>query len=163
MGIQNAGFDIGHRRLLFGRLDGEQLFQATPQGFAFRRPVVEAFADFFAHAFQVKQLLQGCHGDGWHEVIVFTRFIGGRAHGREVETGQSGGGNVIVRAGLKEGEELAVTGIEALREGMKVVNGDLSDMRSKDESGVVVGLLAKGKAKKSKRSEDGFVIRTVNI
>lgn len=48
-------------------------------------------------------------------------------------------------------------------EGMKVVNGDLSDMRSKDESGVVVGLLAKGKAKKSKRSEDGFVIRTVNI
>jgi cobalt-zinc-cadmium efflux system membrane fusion protein len=45
----------------------------------------------------------------------------GCAHRREVETGQSGGGNVIVRAGLKEGEELAVTGIEALREGMKVV------------------------------------------
>ena len=45
----------------------------------------------------------------------------GCAYRREVETGQSGGRDVIVRAGLKEGEELAVTGIEALGEGMKVV------------------------------------------
>ncbi len=40
---------------------------------------------------------------------------------REVVTGQSDGKDVIIRAGLKEGERLAVTGIDALKEGMKVV------------------------------------------
>lgn len=40
--------------------------------------------------------------------------------------------------------------------GYKVVNGDLSDLRFGDEHGVVVGLKAKGKARKDKTS--GFVI-----
>lgn len=46
---------------------------------------------------------------------------------------------------------------------IKVIDGDKSDLRSNDESGVIVGLKAKGLAKKSKRTEDGFVIRTLNI
>lgn len=42
--------------------------------------------------------------------------------------------------------------------GYKVVNGDDSDLRFLDESGVVVGLTAKGKAKGDDAS--GFVVRT---
>ena len=45
----------------------------------------------------------------------------GCAGRREVATGLSGGRDVMIVAGLKEGEELAVSGIEALQEGMKVV------------------------------------------
>jgi hypothetical protein len=40
--------------------------------------------------------------------------------------------------------------------GFKVINGDLTDFRPSDESGVIVGLKAKGKAK---IDESGFVIR----
>lgn len=41
--------------------------------------------------------------------------------------------------------------------GYKVVNGDDNDLRFLDEQNVVVGLIAKGKAKKE---SDGFVVRT---
>jgi hypothetical protein len=41
-------------------------------------------------------------------------------------------------------------------EGYKVLNGDLSDLRFLDKSGYIVGLYAKGKAKKDKT---GFVVR----
>tara|TARA_R110002012_G_scaffold283825_1_gene474364 strand:+ start:692 stop:1420 length:729 start_codon:yes stop_codon:yes gene_type:complete len=44
--------------------------------------------------------------------------------------------------------------------GMKVVNGDETDIRFLDESNVVVGLKAKGKAKQDK---GGFVIHTNNL
>jgi hypothetical protein len=40
--------------------------------------------------------------------------------------------------------------------GFKVIDGDLTDFRPNDESGVIVGLKAKGKAK---QDESGFVIR----
>lgn len=46
---------------------------------------------------------------------------------------------------------------------IKVIDGDKSDLRLEDESGVIVGLKAKGLAKKSKRTSRGFVIETVNI
>ena len=46
---------------------------------------------------------------------------------------------------------------------IKVINGDLSDLRTNDEPGVILGLKAKGLAKKNKRKEDGFVIKTINI
>lgn len=39
---------------------------------------------------------------------------------REVVTGQSDGKNVIIKAGLKESEDVAVTNIDALKEGSKV-------------------------------------------
>lgn len=46
----------------------------------------------------------------------------------------------------------------------EVISGDLSDMRWKDPPGVIVGLKAKGKARKSSPEEDkGFVIRIKNI
>ena len=44
--------------------------------------------------------------------------------------------------------------------GRKVINGDLSDHRFLDESGVVVGLLAKGKARKD---NSGFAIDLLTI
>jgi len=44
--------------------------------------------------------------------------------------------------------------------GYKVIQGDLTDLRPKDEKGVIVGLKAKGKAKKD---TSGFVIRLQNI
>lgn len=44
----------------------------------------------------------------------------------------------------------------------EVINGDLSDLRTKDKSGVIVGLKAKGLAKKSEL-DNGFVIRLKNI
>lgn len=43
--------------------------------------------------------------------------------------------------------------------GFRVINGDESDVRFYDESGVIVGLKAKGKAK---RDESGFTILTTN-
>lgn len=49
-------------------------------------------------------------------------------------------------------------------EGIKVIDGDLTDLRFEDEVGVIVGLKPKGLAKKTK--EDGFVIRklpSINI
>ena len=45
-----------------------------------------------------------------------------------------------------------------------VINGDLNDLRWEDPSGVIVGLKAKGKARKSTQEEDkGYVIRLKNI
>lgn len=48
--------------------------------------------------------------------------------------------------------------------GYPVIQGDLNDLRWEDPVGVVVGLIAKGKAKKSTVEEDnGFVVRLKNI
>lgn len=50
---------------------------------------------------------------------------------------------------------------------IKVINGDINDLRLNDESGVIVGLKAKAKAKRSKReivpNERSFVISTIDI
>ena len=59
------------------------------------------------------------------------------------------GGNIAVVFNSKKGEALPETW-----HGYKVVNGDNSDLRFLDESNVVVGLYAKGKAKKD---TSGFV------
>jgi len=45
----------------------------------------------------------------------------GRVTRREVATGRSDGSNVIVKSGLNEGEAVAVTGLDALREGAVVI------------------------------------------
>lgn len=45
-------------------------------------------------------------------------------------------------------------------QGMEVVNGDLSDLRPLDKRGVIVGLVAKGSAKKD---VSGFVVNTAII
>ena len=48
--------------------------------------------------------------------------------------------------------------------GYPVIQGDLNDLRWEDPEGVIVGLKAKGKARKSTKEEDkGFVIRLINI
>ena len=49
---------------------------------------------------------------------------------------------------------------------MEVVSGDETDLRPIDKQGVIVGLKAKGMAKKNKRTEEsdkGFVIETLSI
>ncbi len=43
--------------------------------------------------------------------------------------------------------------------GIKVVDGDISDLRFKDEQGVIVGLRAKGKAREQEAMDKGFVVR----
>ena len=61
----------------------------------------------------------------------------------------SKGGSVAVVFDTKKGQPLPDTW-----NGYKVIDGDLSDLRFLDEAGVVVGLRAKGKARKAKL---GFV------
>jgi hypothetical protein len=60
------------------------------------------------------------------------------------------GGNVAMVFDTKKGKALPKTHL-----GFKVVDGDLSDLRFLDKQGVVVGLRAKGKARKDTTS--GFV------
>jgi hypothetical protein len=49
----------------------------------------------------------------------------------------------------------SVAKIPQMFKGIQVVNGDNSDVRDMDEQGVIVGLYAKGKAK---RDTSGFVV-----
>jgi len=59
---------------------------------------------------------------------------------------------------LSNGHRVAVVfdNIPTMYKGYKVIDGDANDLRFLDEQGVVVGLKAKGKARKS---DNGFVIR----
>ena len=60
---------------------------------------------------------------------------------------------------MKAGGNVAVVFEKSLPEtwqGVKVINGDESDVRFMDQTGVVVGLKAKGEGKKD---QSGFVIR----
>lgn len=73
-----------------------------------------------------------------------------------------------VKSLITEGKNVAVVFDEVPSnwEGMEVVGGDETDLRPIDKQGVIVGLKAKGKAKKNKRTEEsdkGFVIETLNI
>ena len=61
-------------------------------------------------------------------------------------------GNLAVCFTTKKGKPLP-----ALWRGHKVIDGDLYDLRFKDKKGVVVGLRAKGKARKLPATENGFV------
>lgn len=65
------------------------------------------------------------------------------------------GVNVAVVFDTKRGQPLPKTW-----HGHKVINGDLSDLRFKDPKGVIVGLRAKGRAKKDCT---GFVVRLENL
>ena len=67
-----------------------------------------------------------------------------------------------VKNKLKENVNVAVVfdEVPSIWKGLKVVNGDLSDLRPKDESNVIVGLKAKGLARTIKTD---FVIKTLNI
>ena len=80
--VQNAVFHILHGRLRSRRFGWEEFLQTGPQTFALRRPVVEAFADFFAHAFQVEQFLQRGHGNRGNKIIVLARFVSSGTHGQ---------------------------------------------------------------------------------
>lgn len=67
-----------------------------------------------------------------------------------------------VKNKLKENVNVAVVfdEVPSIWKGLKVVNGDLSDLRPKDETNVIVGLKAKGLARTIKTD---FVIKTLNI
>ena len=64
------------------------------------------------------------------------------------------GGNVAVVFDTKKGKALPKTW-----QGIKVFDGDDTDLRFLDPSNVIVGLRAKGKAKKVTATDTGFVIR----
>lgn len=71
--------------------------------------------------------------------------------------------NLIESASRKYGVNLVVVFSGALPEfykGLRVVNGDLSDLRFLDDKRVIVGLKAKGKAKQDK---SGFVIDSADL
>ena len=61
-------------------------------------------------------------------------------------------GNLAVCFTTKRGKPLP-----AMWRGHKVIDGDLHDLRFKDKKGVIVGLRAKGKARKLPATENGFV------
>jgi hypothetical protein len=65
------------------------------------------------------------------------------------------GGNVAVVFSTKRGEPLPATW-----HGYRVVDGDVSDLRFRDPKGVVVGLRAKGKARKD---TTGFVVNVASL
>lgn len=74
----------------------------------------------------------------------------------------------VVKGLVEEGKNVAVVFDEVpeLWQGMEVVSGDETDLRPIDKQGVIVGLKAKGMAKKNKRTEEsdkGFVIETLSI
>lgn len=67
---------------------------------------------------------------------------------------------------LKSGYNVSIVFDKVPKEylGNTVIEGDLTDLRWEDPTGVIVGLKAKGKAVKASKDEDkGFVIRTVNV
>lgn len=74
---------------------------------------------------------------------------------------QSECNNEKVNEALKLGVNVAVVFNElpGIYKGRKVINGDISDYRVNDPIGVIVGLKAKGKAKKD---ATGFVVRLTN-
>jgi hypothetical protein len=63
-------------------------------------------------------------------------------------------GNVAVVFDTKKKDELPKTW-----QGFNVFDGDLDDLRFLDPSNVIVGLRAKGKAKKVTATREGFVVR----
>ncbi len=76
---------------------------------------------------------------------------------------QADGNEADVDAAIKQGYNIATVFYKSLPleyKGLTVVNGDESDMRFLDPTGVIVGLTAKGPAKKD---YTGFVIRLTNV
>ena len=62
----------------------------------------------------------------------------------------SGANDGDIKQAMKQGHNVAVVFKNALPKkykNKKVINGDLHDLRFKDPSGVIVGLIAKGKAR----------------
>ena len=94
----------------------------------------------------------------------YTKILGRKVNGLEnyqLTFSAADGNDLDVRRAIKEGYNIAtVFGIKKSQpmpetyEGMPVFNGDDSDLRFLDPKGVVVGLYAKGKAKKD---TSGFV------
>jgi hypothetical protein len=94
----------------------------------------------------------------------YTKILGRKVNGLanyQLTFSAADGNDLDVRRAIKEGYNIAtVFGIKKSQpmpetyEGMPVFNGDDSDLRFLDPKGVVVGLYAKGKAKKD---TSGFV------
>jgi hypothetical protein len=94
----------------------------------------------------------------------YTKILGRKVNGLanyQLTFSAADGNDLDVRRAIKEGYNVAtVFGIKKSQpmpetyEGMPVFNGDDSDLRFLDPKGVVVGLYAKGKAKKD---TSGFV------
>lgn len=77
-------------------------------------------------------------------------FSRSEENGAIAETVAAAGGNVAAVFATKKGEALPSSYM-----GRKVISGDNSDLRFLDEKGVIVGLIAKGKARKD---TSGFVV-----
>ena len=77
-------------------------------------------------------------------------FSRSESNDADVKKAMANGFNVAVVFATKKGEDLPATYL-----GREVIDGDVSDVRFQDKTGVVVGLRAKGKARKD---HGGFVV-----
>lgn len=104
-------------------------------------PTVQ-FYDYTKDKARYSRYLNGQLPANYH--LTFSRS---EENGEHADAFVKAGGNVAI---VFAGKELPAT-----YKGAPVINGDLNDLRFKDKRGAVVGLLAKGRAKKD---ESGFVV-----
>jgi hypothetical protein len=111
-------------------IDGKNIFQMFPE------------VQFYDYTKMLNRKVK--HLPNYH--LTFSAADGNDA---DVQKAIAGGMNVATVFGLKKTEPMPET-----YNGRKVFNGDESDLRFLDPKGVIVGLYAKGRAKKD---ESGFV------
>lgn len=114
---------------------------------AWERYIIPAFKnhqfyDYTKSKTRMRRFLQGKLPENYH--LTFSRSEDTKDS--EVKEFCSAGGNVAV---VFRGH------LPSKWKGIKVVDGDISDLRFQDEQGVIVGLVAKGLGKKD---ETGFVV-----
>tara|TARA_R100001591_G_scaffold108197_1_gene117522 strand:- start:516 stop:1031 length:516 start_codon:yes stop_codon:yes gene_type:complete len=114
---------------------------------AWERYIIPAFKDHQFYDYtksktRMRRFLQGKLPENYH--LTFSRSEDTKDS--EVKEFCSAGGNVAV---VFRGH------LPSEWKGIKVIDGDVSDLRFQDEQGVIVGLVAKGLGKKD---ETGFVV-----
>lgn len=123
------------------RLNGTGDLPVETWGICEKFPDV-AMYDYTKSPRRMRDYLAGKFPSNYH--LTFSRSETNETHAKKIV---ALGGNVAV---VFSGKELPKTFW-----GRKVISGDESDLRFKDEKGVIVGLTAKGKAKKE---DSGFVV-----
>ena len=135
------------RKTQFFFNDREGFLRQLFKDIAWERYIIPAFKDqqFYDYTkskTRMRRFLQGKLPENYH--LTFSRSEDTKD--AEVKEFCSAGGNVAV---VFRGH------LPSEWKGIKVINGDTTDLRFQDEQGVIVGLVAKGLGKKD---ETGFVV-----
>jgi len=126
------------------RLNGTSDLSWEATGIMAKFPKIK-FYDYTKNPFRMRLFLQGKMPKNYH--LTFSLSENNMVEAVEILTG---GGNVAMVFDTPKSKAFPKT-----YKGFKVVDGDLSDLRFLDKKGVIVGLHAKGKARKDTKS--GFV------